>query len=308
MSEVFLETPRFPERVSLQIGGGPMTSTDMVVTKAGFTQPNINWAQSMWRLRFDHSPLRESDFQALLDHWEAVHGPAIPFRVKNWFDYKLTQANSGLRGYHGTILVGGYGIGHGVPVLQIQRRHTRGSLSTDRSIFKPVATPTVYRNGSAVTIGASAGNCAVDTTTGRVTFVADASRSLSSVTVGATTQVVVSGSALAQVGIGDRLYLSGLTGADAALLNNLSHAVANLSGTTYTLSTNTAGKTITVGSGNALAYPQVDETLTVAGQFDLPMRFSGDEPDLQVLERGVSGIWYRWGGIELVEHRVKIEA
>jgi uncharacterized protein (TIGR02217 family) len=299
----FLETPRFPERVALKLVGGPGYSTDVVTVRAGFESRNENWSAARHRLTLSHEPLTQAQHDALLDHFHAVGGRAHSFRVKNWFDYKLTVANGGLVGLHGSDQVGGFGVGHGVPIYQLRKQYARGALTRTRDIVKPVATPTVYRNGVAVAVGVGASEIAIDTTTGKVTFVADATRTVSSVTVGATTEVVVNASALAQVGIGDRLYLSGLTGADAALLNGLSHLVSTLVGTTYTLATNTAGKTITAGSGVAAAYPQADETLTVAGEFDLPMRFTSDEATFQVVDRGVAGIFYAWPGIELIEVR-----
>lgn len=299
----FLETPRFPERVALKLVGGPGYSTDVVAVRAGFESRNENWSQARHRLTLSHEAMSQALHDALLDHFHAAGGRAHAFRVKNWFDYKLTTSNAGLVGLHGSDQVGAFAVGHGVPVLQICKRHVRGALSRVRPIVKPTATPTIYRGGVPVTVGAGAGQIAIDTTTGKVTFVADDTRGVTTVTVGATTQIVVSGSALSQVGIGDRLYLTGLTGADAALLNGLSHAVTNLVGTTYTLSTNTAGKTITTGSGSALAYPQVDETLTVAGEFDLPMRFTSDEAQFQVQDRGPAGLYFAWQGIGLIEVR-----
>lgn len=299
----FLETPRFPERVALKLVGGPGYSTDVVAVRAGFESRNENWSQARHRLTLSHEPLTQTAHDALLDHFHAVGGRAYGFRVKNWFDYKLTTANAGLVGLHGSSQVGTFGVGHGTPTYQICKRHTRGALSRVRPITKPVATPTVYRAAGAVAVGSGAGQVTINTATGIATFGADATRTVSAVTVGATTQITVSGSTMAQVGIGDRLYLSGLTGADAALLNSLSHAVTNVAGLIYTISTNTSGKTIAAGSGVAAAYPQADETLTVAGEFDLPMRFTSDEAQLQVLDRGVSGIWYAWSGIELIEVR-----
>lgn len=300
----FLETPRFPENVALELVGGPGYSTDVVTVRAGYESRNENWSQARHRLVLTHQGILQAQHDALLDHFHAVGGRAHAFRVKNWFDYQLTAANSGLVGRHGSVQVGAFGVGHGVPVYQIRKRYSRGALARIRDIVKPVATPTVYRNGVAAVVGIGASEIAIDTTTGLVTFVADATRTVSGVTVGATTAIEVSGSALAQVGIGDRLYLSGLTGADAALLNGLSHLVSNLVGTTYTLATDTAGKTITAGAGVAAAYPQADETLTVAGEFDLPMRFTADEAEFEVLDKNVAGgLIFAWRGIELIEVR-----
>ena len=110
-----------------------------------------------------------------------------------------------------------------------------------------------------------------------MTFVADATRTVSSVTVGATTQVVLSSAISGLVITTGKLWLQGLTGTHSALLNGLAHTITNISGSTYTLATNTAGKTITAGSGQGHKYPQPTETLTWSGLFYVPVHFRDDD-------------------------------
>ena len=82
-----------------------------------------------------------------------------------------------------------------------------------------------------------------------------------------------------------KLWLQGLTGADAALLNNLAHTITAISGSTYTLATNTAGKTITA-AGQGQKYPQPTDTLTWSGTFYVPVQFANDSMDWDIEKPG----------------------
>ena len=118
----------------------------------------------------------------------------------------------------------------------------------------------------------------MDYTTGIVTFVADAFSNASSITPGATTQVVLA-SNLGLVA-GKLLWLDNFAGADAALVNNKAHTINSIAGGgpyTFTLATDTSGKTITIGAGVGRKYPQASDALTWSGQFDVPCRFDTDQ-------------------------------
>jgi hypothetical protein len=74
-----------------------------------------------------------------------------------------------------------------------------------------------------------------------------------SVTVGATTVLTwlaTPPASVLAVGVGGYISITGLAGADAALLNSKAHKVTAIDATakTVTLATNTAGKTITIGT------------------------------------------------------------
>jgi uncharacterized protein (TIGR02217 family) len=302
----FLESPRFSDRLARGITGGPEFATEIIAVRSGFESRNKAWSQA--RLRWDAaSAIRKlSDFREIEDHFYAVGGRHTGFRMRDHADYQVTTSNGRLIGLHGTVEAGTSGFGYGVPVYQLQKRYTRGTLVYDRAIRKPVSGQVaVRRGGSAVTVGSGAGQISIDTTTGLITFVADATRTVTGVTVGTTTQITVSGSALPTVGVGGRLYLTGLAGADAALLNDLSHAVTGLSGTVYTISTNTAGRVISPGSGVAAAYPQPSEALDWSGQFDVPVRFDTDHLQRTLVGRDPSGeLLVQAASIPIVEIRV----
>lgn len=301
----FLETPRFPERIARNMIGGPEFATEVVVLASGHEARNANWSQARRRYDAAIAVRTLSDFAEVEQHFHAVSGRHHGFRFKDFGDASADSSNGLLRPLHGTVQVGSAGFGYGVPSYQLVKRYARGTLTHDRDIRKPVAgTVTVRRGGVAVTFGGAAGQIALDTASGIVTFVADATRSINGVTVGAATQLQCD-SALPGIVIGDRIYVTGLSGADAALLNNLSHAVTNIVGNVYTVSTNTAGKTVTPGAGAVAAYPQADEALDWAGQFDVPVRFDTDRLRRRLLTRDAAGQYLvDCDEIPLVEIRV----
>jgi uncharacterized protein (TIGR02217 family) len=253
--------------------------------QAGFVKANIVWRDTLRRFELGFAPMFVSDWQAIEGLFEVTEGGAYGFLMRDPKDSNAAEA-AGLPMPYAGGEVGAIGFGYGVPTYHLYKRYSVvGSARTkDRRITRPFEV-TVKRGGVAVTEGAGAGQIDIDTDTGIVTFVADAASAVSSVTVGATTQVTLAG-AISGLIVGKRLYLSGLTGADAALLNGLSHAITAVASSTYTVSTNTAGKTITAGSGVGAKYPQASEALAWSGGFYVPVQFESDSIDWETLASG----------------------
>lgn len=218
--------------------------------------------------------------------FEVTDGGAYGMLLKDPKDSTVTAAKGALQGYMAGVEFGALGFGNGTPLYGL-RQIKKAASSTRvkaRIVTRPNSVPALLRGGSPVTIGVAAGNASISAGPAYVTFVADASQSVTAVTVGATTQVTLS-SAIAGFVVGGRLWLDGLTGADAALLNNLSHEIANIASNVYTLATNTAGKTITA-AGSGRKYPQPDETLTWSGTFYVPVQFAEDSMDWEMVKPG----------------------
>jgi uncharacterized protein (TIGR02217 family) len=289
----FIETPRFPENISRGASGGPGYQTDVVVVASGHEKRNITWPIGRARYDVAHGVRTQAQMDTLTAFFRSVKGRAHGFRFKDWNDFACTATTGVL----------GTGNGTGGPVYQLGKRYTAGALSETRTISKPVSGQVaVQRNGSPVTVGASAGNIAIDSTTGLITFVADGQSNATSITVGATTTVVLTtnpGTLIA----GQRLYLSGFIGTGAALVNDLAHTINTVTGTgpfTFVLATNTAGATITLGAGIGRRFPQVADALTWSGQFDVPVRFDIDQMAVSIEAFQL----YSWGQIPLIEIRV----
>lgn len=292
---MFIESPRFPDDIAYGSVGGPGYSTDIVVLNSGHEQANQNWDQARARYDVSHGVRTQAQLDTLLAFFRAMKGRTHRFRFKDKRDFSATVANGRL----------GTGAGNGYPAYQLNKYYLTGSLYELRTISKPVVgTVAPFRNAIAVTAGAAAGNYAINNTTGVVTFVADAQSTVTAVTVGVTTQVTLTAAlaGLTTSAGSNLLYLSGLTGADAALLNGLAHTITAITGAglnVYTLATDTAGKTITP-AGSGFKYPQTDDALTWSGEFDVPVRFDTDQMNTGLDHYNL----YSWNQIPLIEVRV----
>lgn len=257
---------------------------------AGVMDINIGWSKTLRRYELGTVPMLVALWQTLEGLHEVTEGGAYGCLMHDPKDMSAA-ATEGLLYPYTTALAGTIGFGYGVPAYKLYKRYSvLGSGRTkDRAITRPQLAPTLKRGGATVTLGVSAGNAAINYDTGTATFVADASSTVTGVAVGATTNVTLT-AALAGLIVGGRLYLSGLTGADAALLNGLSHAITAITGggsNIYTLSTNTAGKTITA-AGSGYKYPQASETLTWGGLFYVPVHFESDTIDWELRRAGAA--------------------
>jgi len=278
-----------PNRVVVAgLRGKSMRRNTRVQSNNGRQQVNIDWSRSLRQYELGFAPLPLSVWQTLEGLFEVTEGGAYGFLLEDPKDVTVATTEGLLYPYV-SALVGAIGLGYGVPVYKLYKRYTSaGSTRTkDRPITRPQTTPALLRGGSPVTIGASAGNAAIDLDTGTVTFVADSSSTVTAVTVGGTTQVTLT-AALSGLSIGGRLYLAGLTGSGAGTLNGASHAITNITGgglNVYHLSTDTTGLTITA-AGSGYKYPQASEALTWSGRFYVPVHFASDDIDWELAVAG----------------------
>jgi len=279
----FIETPRFPDVIAVNAIAGPEYDTEIVPLLSG--REAINIARSQARLRFDiEMPLLGTAKDTLLAFFRAMKGRGHGFRLKDWSDYEVARAAGRLSAIAaGVTAETASDYGAGVPAYQLTKVYETGALAEHRWVRKPVVgTTAIYRGDVLATAGASAGNYALDTTTGVVTWVASAASAVSSVSVGASTEVTLNSA----IGLsnGGRLYLSGLTGTVASVLNGLAHPITDVSGAVYTISTSTAGLAYTSG-GTGYRYPQPDEALDFSGEFDVAVRFDSDWLALTLRQR-----------------------
>lgn len=295
---MFTET-RFPDYLAYGLVTGPRFVTDVVRRRSGYENRNAVWSAEL--LFFDGATTVRTPQERLeIDSFfrAVARGRLNGFRVRNYGDASAASTEGLL----------GSGVGTGLPGYQLYKRYSAGGLNSDKKISKPVSgAVTVYRNASPVTIGAGAGQIGIDYTSGLVTFVADNTASANSITPGATTTVQLVNN-LGGLGAGQLLYLTGFTGADAALVNDLAHVINSVSGAgpyDYVLATDTSGKTITTGSGEGRRYPQAADALTWAGEFDVPVRFDHDELEWELVDRaGSGGYWFQARTLRMVELRL----
>lgn len=288
----FLESPRFPDNIAFGAVVGPTYLTVITPVYSGRETRSIAWTQSRCHFEVGRRMMNASDTATLDAFFRSVKGRANGFRIKDWTDYTVTTANG--------LLVTTTAPG----VYQLAKTYITGALNETRNITKPVVgTVQPYRNGIAVTAGSSAGNYSLDTTTGLLTFVADASQAITSNTPGATT-VLNFGAALTGATVGQYVAVSGVSGTLGATLNGKLWQITATGTNQITIAAATTGNT---GSGGTVSlFPQSGETLTWAGQFDVPARFDVDEMKKQIIDRnGPSGdLLVDWGSIPIVEIRV----
>lgn len=253
--------------------------------QGGFMQVNIV-AGTLRRYELGFIPMFASQWQQIEGLHEVTEGGAYGFLMRDPKDSNVAAAEGLLQPYT-TANVGALGLGYGVPVHRLYKRYSvTGSARTkSRRIGRPRAAA-ITRGGVPVAVGAGAGQIALNSDTGTVTFVADTSQALASVTAGASTVLnFANGTGMvAAMAVGQRVYLAGLTGTAAAVLNGLSHLVTAKGATSLTVSTATTG--LAAAAGTAYKYPQASEALAWSGSFYVPVQFENDEIDWEVLASG----------------------
>lgn len=242
---------------------------------------NIVQARTTRQYEFAIVPVDMSVWQMIEGIVEVTEFGAYGFLMEDPKDTAV-DASAGLLYPYTTALLGAIGLGYGVPSYKMYKRYTAlGSTRTkDRAITRPQATPALLRAGAAVTLGVSAGNAAINYGTGLVTFVADTSQAIASITAGAGTVLnFANGTGMvAAMAVGQRVYITGVTGTAASSLNSKSHVVASKGATSLTLSTGTAGLAVTL-PGTAFKYPQASETLRWSGKYYVPVHIAEDTFD-----------------------------
>ena len=285
----FLETPRFPDRISLRMEGGPTWSTKVVILSSGYEQRNIEWSAARMRYNIGVAITSQTELDEIISWMRCLRGRGHGFRIKDPIDYSATTSE----GYVGTA-----GTGDGTPTGQMYKVYSVGALSETRLISKPVTgTCTFYVDGVADS-GAS-----LDTTTGIVTWSALDSASITGAVPASGDATTLSlADALSGAQVGDKVYITGISGTIGTPLNSAAHTIQAISGSPNSvldLATDTDGLAYTSG-GTAYLYPQSRHALRWAGQFDVPVRF-----DLDALRLLIKTIRFqRFEDVPLVEIRV----
>lgn len=133
---------------------GQEFSTRIVALRSGAERRNINWSMPLGRYSVLYQALKPEDHILVRGAHMASYGSAIPFRFKDWTDYRANQE------------VIGEGTG-AEQTLQLSKAYPFGPISLQRIIKKPVVgRVVVYADGSPTPATA-------DYTTGLVTFTAD---------------------------------------------------------------------------------------------------------------------------------------
>jgi uncharacterized protein (TIGR02217 family) len=150
----FLETPRFPEQISLGSSGGPSFKTHIFEGNSGVEQGSSVWSRTRHRYNARKGITDKDDMDVVRAFFLNLRGRARGFRWKDWSDYELIDEQ--------------IGVGDGTTaVFKIIKTYTVGSLSYVRRIFKPVSGLQVRVNG---VLKIESNHYTLDYTTGIITF------------------------------------------------------------------------------------------------------------------------------------------
>lgn len=260
----FIESPRFPESISYGSTGGPEYKTRISQTGGGQEFRNADWAYPLHAYNVVHGLKTAAQMEQLLALFHAANGRLYGFRFKDFADWKSCAANSAPAFTDQNI-----GTGDGTTTaFQLRKTYSFGANTLARAIYKPVVgTVVVGINGVQQTT-----RWAVDTTTGVVTFSANAMKVISAITKGATTQI--SFATAHAYNVGDSVCISGVVG--MTQINGLRAVI--LSKTTLAIVVAIDSSTFTnyTSGGNTNTIPQPSEAVTAGFEFDVPVRFESD--------------------------------
>ena len=272
------------------VSGRNKRSNTRAMDGGGFAKVNINWSRTLREYEIGTIPMLPAEWLVIEALFEATDGGAYGFLLKDPKDARVLTGEGLLQAWNPATgqAVGAIGLGYGVPTYRLHKRYTYGARTTDRLITRPMASPAVLRAAGAVVVGSGASQISQDLTTGTITFVADASQSIFSITPGASTVLTFANNSgiQAAIAVGQRIYITGVTGTAAAALNGLSHLVTaeDTVAFTLTIATNTVGLAGT--GGIAAKYPQASETLTWTGSFYTPVHFANDDLEWDIVRSG----------------------
>lgn len=268
-------------------GGRRMRQNDRTINQGGFATVNAVRDVTLLQYSLGVKPMGVMiDWKEVVAVYEVTDAGTYGFLIKDPVDQIVDFTDGVLQGYTLGAEFGDEGFGNGGPLYALRKKYkpTSTTRTKSRIITRPNGTPSILRGGTPVVPGGSAGQVGFSAGPVFATFVADQVRAIDSITVGSTT-VVNLASAMTGLVVGGRLWLEGVTGSDAALLNSQSHEIGAIAGDDYTLLVNTAGKAITA-SGSAFKYPQPDEALVWSGEFYVPVHFASDDMDWDLVLPG----------------------
>lgn len=131
----FLESPRFPDAISLNSLRSVAFNTDVVVLSSGHEQRNARWSMPLHRFEVGSGIKNRTDLSQIIHFFNTVQGRFRAFRVRDWLDY----ASSAVMGQLITPTDQILGVGDGNQrAFALIKTYTTGELTQTRRIHKPV--------------------------------------------------------------------------------------------------------------------------------------------------------------------------
>ena len=159
----FIESPRFPDDVSVGTSFGPEYFTWIATQTNGYAPRDERWQDSLHRFNVVKQIESDESARLLLTLFHICKGRGKGFRIKDFLDFEVDE-DSGRLG-EASVAPGG------VTAFQLTKKYTwdDGSdpdLTYYRPIQKPYVVTGVYKNGVLV----NPADYTVDMTTGILTF------------------------------------------------------------------------------------------------------------------------------------------
>lgn len=164
----FIESPRFPEKISYGSSGGPSYNTDIITVNSGYETRNVNWSEARHKYDASFGVITEDLLSELIDFFHAMMGKANSFRYKDWGDFKSCKLKQIPASNDQSIGFGDSTNGtDGTNTFQIIKKYTAGLVQV-RDIKKPISgTVLVEVNGN---LKIENTHYTIDYTTGIITF------------------------------------------------------------------------------------------------------------------------------------------
>lgn len=281
--------------IAAGVRGKNMRMNSRSKTQGGFDSINVIWTKTLRQYEVGIAPMTIAQWEKLQGLHELTEGGAYGFLMEDPSDNQATTQQGYLypTGLSDELILSDLGFsqkGYGMPRYQIRKYYTvlGSGLYALRDITRPKSSIKIFRDGVAVDINTSTpGSVEIDYETGIVIFVADYQQDIVSITTGSTTTInfISAGTDIVlNTSAGMLVYIDGVSGTAASVLNGMYHHVTSVSSTSITIDTNTSGKS---GSdGLASLFPQQTEELSWSGGFYVPVHFMEDSIDWEIVRSG----------------------
>ena len=87
----FIETPRFPESISIGSAGGPTFRTGVFEGNTGLEQRAAHWSRAKHIYDISLGIRDQDDMELVRDFFLVARGRRHSFRYRDWNDYTLTD-------------------------------------------------------------------------------------------------------------------------------------------------------------------------------------------------------------------------
>ncbi len=279
----FLETPRFPDKISYGAVGGAGFKTIVTANDGGYEQRLSRWQFPLHTYDIAFGLEDQLGLDAVKNLFMNVQGMQTAFRFKDWSDYTVTVTDSSMVEQATK------------SVFQLGKNYIFGALTSVRDTVKIVdATYSFYLDGVLLTEGFAAGNYSIDITTGLVTIVATSLGTASDITNANPGLVTDTSHGLTT---GDEIVFPAVAGMTE--VNDVVLTVTVIDANSFTIGVDTTNYGVFTSGGSWRMYTQSDEVLTAAFEYDVPVRFGIDQMQSSIDSYNN----YSWGQIPLVEIR-----